>query len=403
MLFSVFLRFSTLASKFVLILFLAKYFVPAEVGRYGILMASISYSLYLLGFDFYNYTSRELLSKPQYLWAIIIRDQFCLYGIIYLLVLPILFLIFVANILPWNLAIWFFVLLALEHISQEMYRLLVVIQCPVLANKVLFVRSGLWVYLSIAILLFNPEHKSLDIILFMWATGAFFSILLAWKGFSKLDWVMVKDTDVSWSWLIRGVKIALPLLVATLALRGLFTIDRYILQCSNGDTSVGVYVFYANIANALQAAVDSSVVIHYYPKLIVSFKSGDLHSFKRYLKHFSISIMVVSIFTSIILIIFIPKVNHWIGKTEYISQYSQFIVLLSASFIYCIGLIPHFALYAKSNDKAILHASLLSFLVGSVFMVALSGSLGGLGVAIAILISMVSMVAYKFIILVKDY
>jgi hypothetical protein len=46
------LRGMTLVSKFLLIFFLAGFLEPKELGLYGLLAATIGYSMYLLGFEF---------------------------------------------------------------------------------------------------------------------------------------------------------------------------------------------------------------------------------------------------------------------------------------------------------------------------------------------------------------
>ena len=51
-LFNMALRGLTLASKFLLIFFLARFLEPAELGLYGLVVATIGYALYLLGLDF---------------------------------------------------------------------------------------------------------------------------------------------------------------------------------------------------------------------------------------------------------------------------------------------------------------------------------------------------------------
>lgn len=63
------IRGSTLASKFLLIFFLARFLEPSELGVYGLFAATIGYSLYLLGFDFYTYTTRELLKCDRSQWG----------------------------------------------------------------------------------------------------------------------------------------------------------------------------------------------------------------------------------------------------------------------------------------------------------------------------------------------
>ncbi len=54
-LYSLALRVLLLASKFILMIGMARYLSPEDLGIYGLLSVSIALALYLLGMDFYVY------------------------------------------------------------------------------------------------------------------------------------------------------------------------------------------------------------------------------------------------------------------------------------------------------------------------------------------------------------
>ena len=62
------LRGMTLVSKFVLLFFLAKFLQASEVGLYGLLSATIGYALYVIGFEFYNFSTREMIGEDSKHW-----------------------------------------------------------------------------------------------------------------------------------------------------------------------------------------------------------------------------------------------------------------------------------------------------------------------------------------------
>ena len=121
------LRGSTLASKFLLVFFLARYAEPAEVGLYGLIAVTVSYGLYFLGFDFYMYTTRELLGNSPAVWGCFLKSQVGLSAILYCIFLPASVVLFVIGLLPWWVLPWFLALLVLEHVTQELNRLLVAV------------------------------------------------------------------------------------------------------------------------------------------------------------------------------------------------------------------------------------------------------------------------------------
>lgn len=99
---NVMLRCLTLGSKFFLFFFLAKYLEPSELGFYGLIAASISYSLLIVGFDFYAFSNRDLIKTEKQYWAAKLRDQAIVYIIIYFALFPFLVLLFLFNVLSWN-------------------------------------------------------------------------------------------------------------------------------------------------------------------------------------------------------------------------------------------------------------------------------------------------------------
>ena len=81
--------------------------------------------------------------------------------IAYAVVLPLLLTVFLCGLISWKYAGWFYVLLIIEHISQESGRLLITLSRPTRASIVLFLRSGIWVYAVLATTYFGPTDLSL--------------------------------------------------------------------------------------------------------------------------------------------------------------------------------------------------------------------------------------------------
>lgn len=59
---------------------LAKFVDPTRVGYYGLFTASIGYVLYLVGFDFYTYATREIIRAPAEQRGAMIKGQMALLG-----------------------------------------------------------------------------------------------------------------------------------------------------------------------------------------------------------------------------------------------------------------------------------------------------------------------------------
>ena len=356
------LRGTTLASKFLLIFFLAKFLEPQELGVYGLLTATIGYALYLLGFDFYTYTTREILKRKRHEWGGLLVDQGALSAVLYVIFLPLLSLIFIKEILPWNYAAWFFVLLVLEHLTQELSRLLIAISEQLLASAMLFLRSGIWAVLVTMLMFFRPDTRDLNIVLGSWTVGSFLALLL---GLYRLRQLKISgwNKKIDWQWIGQGLKVAIPLLLATLALRGLFTIDRYWFADLANMETLGAYVLFIGISSALMSFLDAGVFAFIYPELISAHHNKDAHVFRLKVRALLWQTLTLSAAFAIVALLVIDPLLFWLDKPLYTEHKNLFPWTLLIMLIYSMGMIPHYALYAQGLDRPIIHSHIASLLI----------------------------------------
>lgn len=359
---NVVLRGMTLASKFLLIFFLARFLEPQELGLYGLLTATIGYALYLLGFDFYAFTTREMLKRERSEWGGLLKDQAALSGVLYGVFLPLLCLSFLKGLLPWNLAGWFFALLVFEHLSQELVRLLIAISEQLLASLVLFLRSGIWAVAVAGLMFIEPESRTLDFVLGAWTLGGLFAVLLGIFRISQLK-IGGWHKAVDWRWIGKGLKIAIPLLVATLAVRAVFTLDRYWFEALAGLEVLGAYVLFMGFSNALISFLDAGVFAFSYPGLITAYSREDASAFRHGLRKLLLQTLVLSTAFAAIALLLIGPLVQWLDRPLYIDQQGLFPWILLATVLYAVGMVPHYALYAQGHDRPIIQSHIVSFLV----------------------------------------
>lgn len=396
------LRGATLASKFILIIYLAKVLDPEQLGIYGLFTVSINYALYLCGLDFYTYSQREMLSLSRMDWGRIIRHQFIFYGLLYFIIMPLLLFIFVSDLLPWQVIGWFYIILTFEHLSQELYRLLVVCDRITLAHIILFFRGGAWVFVVVALFWIKPEMHGLTVIWIGWSVGVAISILIAMFGVHKVIGPMYWRGPIDWIWIRRGIKVAAQYLIGTLSLRGLFTFDRYILDIHFGKSAVGVYSLFMSLVNSLQAFADAGVVSKLYPRIVVAYRTGCYKEFRHHLKNMTVGIALLYICFSAGLYLTIKPVFVLIGRQVYIGQVAILWVLLVACGIYCLGLVPHYALYAIGADRSIVISSIISLIVFMLSAITLIYKTKAMiGVAIAVLVGVSCLSVMKLLIYIK--
>jgi len=388
------LRGGGMVGKFLLIFLLARILTPSELGVYGLLAVTIGYSLYFLGLDFYTFSGREMLHSEKALWPSMLRDQAVLFACSYAVVFPSLALIFINGVISFEYALVFYLLLLAEHLSQELNRLLVIIGRPLAAGICIFIRSGSWCYVIVIVYMSGLYPIDLQSVLWTWfwadvvviAMGAFLLKGLPWNALTR---------KVHWEWLIKGVKISALLLIGTLALRGIFTFDRYFVEYFADSEMLGVYTLYMGICFSLIGFVDAAIFSFKYPELIKLFKNGAGDDFAKARKQFGKQTLIFTSLLVIIVSLVIYPVLGWIGKPIYLQNLTLFFVLLAASFIFVIGHVPHFALYAMGQDRVLV----FTHIFGLVVFVLIGASLyqfGAMGVALALLASISSLGAGKY-------
>lgn len=388
------LRASTLIAKFTLIFVLAYYLDPVDVALYGLVVATISYSLYALGFDFYSYSTRELLGSSPDQWARLLRDQGVFFGLIYALILPLLFLIFFFGLLPWAVAPWFFFLIVLEHLGQELNRLLVAMSRQLLAGVVLFIRSGLWAIVVAFLFWHSEDFRELDLLFFAWSAGVSLACLLGGLALWSLERECLK-IKIDWQWIVKGIKVALPLLLATLAVRAVFTIDRYWVESISGSEVLAAYVLFAGVASAVIAFLDAGVFVFLYPKIVSAYKEGDASAFKSGMLSLLKQTVIITLLLCMAASILIHPVLDWLQKEVYTQHVGVLYVMLVAMFVYSLSMVPHYGIYAMSSDKYIVVAHILTLCVFLVVAAVLASTWPTYAVPVALAVAFAFMTVCK--------
>ncbi|MBY6070799.1 oligosaccharide flippase family protein [Marinobacter salsuginis] len=356
------LRGTTLLSKFLLIFMLAKFLEPAELGLFGLLTVTISYALYFVGFDFYIFTTREILKASTDKRGHLLKSQIALSLILYAIFLPLTIGLFGLNLLPWWLLPWFLVLLVLEHITQELNRVLVALQRQLVASWVLFFRAGAWCLAVVGIMYLSEPSQQLTTVLVGWIAGSSIGMLIGVSVLWQLrmgGWLKAVD----WAWIKKGLKIALPMLVATLALRGIYTVDRYWFEALAGLDVLGAYVLFIGMCMALLGFMDAGVFTFLYPAMISAHAANNAEEFRKKFRQMAWqTVLLTGLFSACAWLAIMPLLQ-WLDKPLYLEKIDLFGWLLLATALFVVGMIPHYGLYARGNDKPLIVSHIAGLLV----------------------------------------
>lgn len=347
------LRGFSLGSRFILLIFLGRFLEPSEVGIYGLFMATVIFSWQLLGGEVHNHGNRELLKVGHERWSFIIQHMSIAMLLLYLIIGPSLALIFVFDLLPVSLALWFFPIVICDHLSQEMYRTLNVLGSPIKAGIVLLVRSGSWVWFAIFHMWLFPEARELAYVLAWWLLGGFLSIFIGgvmlYRAISL--WQL---SSIQWNWIVQAFKVGFLFLISAVAIRALTTIDRYAMEFINGDTLVGAYVFFIGLAMSPIMILEPAILSFLQPQLMSAHYNGDKPLYKRVFREMSWSLIGLTVLLTMVVGFLAPWIIDWTGQEIYRENLPLMWLLLATPIVYAAGLPPQSGLYTKGRDRFII-------------------------------------------------
>ena len=389
------LRGITLGSKFLLSIYLVKFLSLEANGEYGIFVATISMLTYVLGLDFYSFNNREILQEKSSESGKKIKNQFVLFTLVYLIILPLLYVFGIFDFIGQKYILLFYLILIFDHISIELYRLLVVFSKPIQANINLFLRTGIW----ILVLIFAwhnhfEDLKNLNSVFNLWLVGSFISVIYSIFSLSTVGISIPWKEKIETKWILKGLKIALPFFIATLSYKIIQFADRYMVEFYLGSKQTGIYYFFSNISMLIETFVQTTVVMIYSPKLIASLKKDKPFQIDIF-KTFSKEIIIYSVVAVVSVCAIIYPLLHVVEKTELFLSISVFFVMVTTRFIFNISLIYHFKLYVAKKDSLIMTSTLFAVLVNISLNFILIPFYGLIGGALATLISILVMMGFK--------
>lgn len=359
---NVFIRGLNLLSKFFLSIYLAKYFAPDFLGSYTIFFTTVTVGIYFLGFEFYAFSQREYLKKDISQFANFVKNQFVFHFIGYLILLPLVYLSSHKFISSKHL-ILFFIILILEHLNQEFYRLLVVIKKTVAASINIFFRSGFWIFFFIYISVLDKNFQNLTFLYWTWIIGQIICFFFSCYALKNFGWMKAFSKKIEWQWIMKGIKISSLFFLSGVMQKTMEYSERFYLQEIVGSKMVGIYFFFYNIAYLPYIFFTTVLIVNYLPSIISSFNSNEKDQYQLIRKQLiTASKYFALFFYSASVILFFLVTHYYLDNKSYLMSQNIFWILLLASSITIISEIQYIDLYIRHFDKFIL----LSFAISTV-------------------------------------
>jgi O-antigen/teichoic acid export membrane protein len=362
---------------------------------YGLVTTTVGISVTLLGWEFYAFSTREILARAEAHRAICLRDQLAFYGVSYLLLLPAALPVFASGILPWRLAPWFYVLAISDHLGQETARILNTLFRPVLSSALFFVRSAAWGLIVIALGAWRADLTTIVVVLASWSAGEAAALALGAVTLGRLDWSGVGGTPVDWGWVRRGLLVATPFFVSAISYRVIELADRYIIHFLLTDEAVAVYSFYGTLANMLPAVIGAGVTSVLVPRIIEAHQLGRAAEYHRHYRAMNAATFAILVVSLPLVFGGIVALQRYLNRPEYARELPTAAALLLSTAVSVVAQLPGVALYARRDDMALLKAVLVGAVVNTALNIVLIPRFGIGGAAWATIIAYAAMGAYQ--------
>ncbi len=213
---------------------------------------------------------------------------------LYSVLLPVQLLIFVFGLIDWRYMLWFFTLLILDHIAQEINRLLVVMHKQLIASCVLFIRMGSWVLVIIPLMYFYEQYQNLTSLYSSCMIGSTLAITMGGLAIKQALPIWNKE-PTDFKWLKKGFKVGGLFLLATICFKGLLTFDRYAVEAFSSAETLGVYVFYIGIIMGVFTFLDPAVFSFLYPRMLQSYQMQEKDKFQKTFRELVFSTLITQV------------------------------------------------------------------------------------------------------------
>lgn len=361
------LRGSTIGFRSILIFYIAKSLLPEDMATYGLITVTLSYLIYILGIDFYTYYTREFVKNSPTVWGGYIKNVGIIFLFTYLLCVPIIFYLYKMDVIKKEILFYFILLLIFEHLNQELNRIMIMNGDVLYSSIVNFVRYALWAPLVIFMMSNSIISNNINNIIIYWVIFGFIALLISFYRIQQYN-IQGWDIAINKKWIYTGLCISLPLLIGTLALRGVFTFDRFWLKTYFSIEYLAAYAFFGTFAAVIGTIVDSLIIAYTYPKLIKLFNDKKILEYNKEIKKFSLQIVFLSILSGLILYYITDFFVSLVDLKNYIQYMPMLIIILIANILCCVANIPHYILYSQNKDKAIYWVHIILFLLFMFFL-----------------------------------
>lgn len=389
------LRVGSMAAKFLLALYTARFLGLADLGVYGLLVGAATMVPWALGFGTTDWTMRQIATLPRHEAAPCIATRLALPFALHAVGQPLAWAFNAAfgAPIPWHIVFTGGAILLLEHVSCDANDLLLARGRAVFGAVLLFVRAGLWPLAVIAVGLVNPAARTLEALLLAWIGGLLLAFLVL-GGYLMMDgrWRLLALRP---RWMLRGIATSVPLYIKDLAGSLNLYLDRFLISAFLGLELTGVYTLFWSFGNVVHNLSVASLVQPQLPRMFDTAARGP-EAFRALERRLQLEVMVWTALLVIGAVIAMPLILPFLEKPLLTANLPVFWIILAA-IVLRIGADSYgFVMLAQHRDSAIALISVAGVIASAAFNVVLVPAFGLSGAGYAFVLTALGLFVTRF-------
>lgn len=381
------IRLSSLAGKFLLSFYMARFLGLEDLGLYGLVFSATMISVSLLGFrvDYalmreIGRLSHEQLSERMKAANLLFLGSYVALAAPFFLIMPTF-----APEMSSAVLLCMFVLCCTEHFASAMYNIAVALDRANTANILFFVRGGLWTAPAILLGIFSPIMRTAEFVLGCWAFFSVISVVMsihllrdqiAWK-------VQLRIGENERIWLGSAVRASLGVWLGTVAYAAGGYADRFLVNNLLSLTAVGVATFYLSFTLPISTLVQSATFVPRQARLVELHDRGDSEPYRVLMRKTLLTVAVLASAIAAVMAVLVSLSAKLLGKSELIVSQPVFWLILAGAVLRTIADGLFYPLFVERRTRTIWGSDLLFCAAVVLLTASLLPSLGlyGLGVA----------------------
>lgn len=366
------LRGASLVAKLIVFIVLARFFGSEDVGRFGLISATVAYGTFIAGMEFYNYALREVAGSNGAWQSHAIVNYIFFVLFIQIILVAFVLLLWQLGYLSFEFMLITLAVTVMEQWAQEGYRALIALRKPIFASVTLFLRLGAWVFFVIIGLIWWPEMRTLDFVLYAWLAGVSAATLVAGVVIFRLTGLPeLSSLDVRW--IIKGLPVAIVFIGAAFGLTTINFLDR-VLQAQLGDfEALAAYVLFFGVSVSLIAALDAGVFSFAFPNVVAAGREGTKPVLVREVGKVLRPTLIASALFLGAGVMFFEFGLELLGIGSYTAFGTIYYTLFVSIVLQAWSMVPHLGLYALRKDRTIMVGNILALAMFLMFAFLLRG------------------------------